>query len=399
MNMGETGSCGTDKPAADDHKHMQTALALAAKGSGRTSPNPMVGAVLVKDGHVVGRGYHEAVGGPHAEVNAIADAGDRAAGATLYVTLEPCNHTGRTPPCSEAVLAAGIRRVVVAMRDPNPIAGGGIERLRQNGLSVTVGVCEHEARRLNEAFIHFIRTRRPWVVLKWAATLDGRIATRTGHSQWVTGSAARQAGHRLRRGLDAIMVGVGTVTADDPQLTTRIEGQHGRDPLRIVLDTRLRTPLNARLLRLDSPAQTLIICAEDAPVDRRSALEAQGAHVVSAPVADGRIDLDALMDLLGARGVTSLLIEGGSRLIGSALAAGVVHKVMLFYAPKIMGGDDGFPICRGAGPETMDECISLIDCQVHRCGGDLLIEGWLVPAGGSAEVETNGLGGACSPEL
>jgi diaminohydroxyphosphoribosylaminopyrimidine deaminase/5-amino-6-(5-phosphoribosylamino)uracil reductase len=376
---------------ADDRRYMQMALELAAKGRGATSPNPMVGAVLVKAGRVVGQGYHEAVGRAHAEVNAIADAGGQAAGATMYVTLEPCNHTGRTPPCTDAVLGAGISRVVVAMADPNPdVAGGGIERLRQSGVAVTTGVLEVEATRLNAAFVTFVRTRRPWVVLKWAATLDGRIATRTGHSRWVTGVAARREGHLLRNSLDAILVGVGTVIADDPRLTARLDGQAARDPLRIVLDTHLRTPLDARLLRLDSQAQTLIICADDAPADRRRALLDAGVEVASAPVRDGRIDLDALVAFLGARGITSVLIEGGSRVIASALSAGIVNRAVLFYAPKIMGGDDGFPVCRGRGPDTMDGCLRLVDWQVRRCGDDLLVEGGLDAAAVRHDPPTTG---------
>jgi diaminohydroxyphosphoribosylaminopyrimidine deaminase/5-amino-6-(5-phosphoribosylamino)uracil reductase len=224
----------------DDESYMKLALELAEKGYGWTAPNPMVGAVVVKDGQVVGRGYHQRVGGPHAEVNAIDDAGSRAGGATIYVTLEPCNHFGRTPPCTRKILDAGIRRVVVAMADPNPaVTGGGIATLRDRGVAVTTGVCEKEARTLNEGFITWVTTGRPFVIVKCATTLDGRIATRTGDSRWVTGPASRQFVHRIRHGVDGIMVGVETVKKDDPSLTTRLDGNTGSDPTRIILDTHL----------------------------------------------------------------------------------------------------------------------------------------------------------------
>ncbi len=234
----------------NDQDYMKLALDLAEKGRGWTSPNPMVGAVVVKDGRIVGRGYHQQPGGPHAEVNAIDDAGDRARGATLYVTLEPCNHFGRTPPCTRKILDAGIRRVVVAMTDPNPgVQGGGNPYLQDQGIQVTTGICEKEARTLNENFITWVTTGKPFVIVKCAATLDGRIATRTGDSRWVTGPASRQFVHRIRHGVDAILVGVETVKKDDPSLTTRLDGETGSDPTRIVLDTHLSIPLTAKMLQ------------------------------------------------------------------------------------------------------------------------------------------------------
>ena len=366
----------------NDARFMQQALDLAARGRGFTSPNPMVGAVVVKDGKVVGRGYHHAAGEPHAEVHAIDDAGTDARGATIYVTLEPCNHVGRTPPCTQKILAAGIQRVVVAMADPNPdVTGGGNAFLAQQGLAVVSGVCAEEARQLNEVFVKFVRTRRPFVILKCAATLDGQIATRTGDSKWVTGDAARRHVHAVRHAVDAILVGAGTVRTDDPSLTTRLGHANDRDPHRVVLDTRLTTPPGARMLHTGSAAATYLAAGPGAEgpgfPDRRAALEQAGAKVLETPLLDGRVDLDALMDLLGRAGITSVLIEGGGQVIASALNAGIVDKVMFFYAPKILGGNDGVPICRGRGPNRMQDCFTLTNTRVERFGEDVLIQGYI----------------------
>ena len=366
----------------DDILFMKQALELAARGRGFTSPNPMVGAVVVKDDRVVGTGYHHAAGQPHAEVNAIDDAGADACDATIYVTLEPCNHVGRTPPCTEKILAAGIRKVVVAMQDPNPVVkGGGNAYLRQKGLAVKSGICEAEARQLNEVFVKFIRTRRPFVILKCAATLDGQIATRTRDSKWVTGEHARHHVHAVRHAMDAILVGSGTIRTDDPSLTTRLGHENDRDPHRVILDTRLSTPSHARLFQQASSAKTYIaagpLSGDQGLLARRDALEAAGAVVLEAPLKDSRVDLEALMNILGQAGITSLLIEGGSRVIGSALSAGIVDKVMFFYAPKILGGNDGVPICSGRGPDLMKDCLTLKNTRVERFGEDVLIEGYL----------------------
>jgi len=365
----------------DDKQYMKMALDLAAKGLGYTSPNPMVGAVIVKDNKVVGKGFHQAAGQAHAEVNAIDDAGTSAEGATLYVNLEPCNHTGRTPPCTEKILAAGISRVVVAIKDPNPdVRGGGVAYLTGRGVNVTVGVCENEARQLNEIFIKYSKTKRPFAIIKCAATLDGRIATRTGDSRWVTGEASRNFVHQLRHAVDAIMVGIDTVVKDDPSLTTRLSGDlpdKSRDSVRVVLDTRLRIPEAAKLLRLESDSDTLIITGPDVSGDKKTRIEKKGAKVMEAPVKDGMIDLNGLMDNLGALELTSLLIEGGSRVIASVLAAGIADKIIFFYAPKILGGDDGVPICQGPGPELMDQSIPVKDVQVRRFGDDVMIEGYI----------------------
>jgi diaminohydroxyphosphoribosylaminopyrimidine deaminase/5-amino-6-(5-phosphoribosylamino)uracil reductase len=361
-----------------DTDYMQIALELAEKGRGWTSPNPMVGAVVVKDGHIVGRGYHERVGGPHAEVNAIDNAGSDAKGATIYVTLEPCNHFGRTPPCTKKIIDAGIRRVVVAMNDPNPgVKGGGNSFLREHQIEVTTGILEKEAGELNEGFATWITTKKPFVIAKCAATLDGRIATRTGDAKWVTGPASRSYVHRIRHGVDGIMVGVQTVISDDPSLTTRLEGEEGSDPTRIILDTNLSMPPTAKMLSQPSNAATWIVCGPDASDDRRRVLENAGARIVPVPVKNGRIDLTALIALLGSEGITSLLIEGGGTVLGSAFAAGIVDKVCFFYAPKILGGDDGIPICRGSGPTTMAQSLSVKDVTVHRFEMDVMLQGYL----------------------
>lgn len=356
---------------------MRMALNLAKKGQGYTSPNPMVGAVIVKNGKVVGRGYHRAAGQAHAEVEAIEDAGIKAKGATLYVNLEPCNHTGRTPPCTRRILSAGIRRVFMAMSDPHTKAGGGAAFLKKHGIDVLSGVCEKEAIRLNEAFVKYVSTGCPFVVAKCAATLDGRIATRTGDSRWVTGEKARRFVHRLRHAVDAILVGIGTVRGDNPRLTTRLDSQKGVDPVRIVLDTHLSIPLDARILALDSDADTLLITGENAAKAKRKKLQRDGVRIIEQPLEDGRIHLTSLMNRLGSEGITSLLIEGGSTVLASALKSGIVDKVLFFYAPKILGGDDGMPICRGTGAALMKDSIQLKHIRVQRFAEDVMIEGYI----------------------
>lgn len=362
----------------EDRYFMKMALALAEKGRGFTSPNPMVGAVVVKDGKVVGKGWHAKAGQAHAEVNAIDDAGQAAIGATLYVTLEPCNHTGRTPPCTKKIIQAGIARTVIAMTDPNPdVTGGGIDCLRKAGIQVTCDVCEKQARKLNEIFIKFSRTKLPFVILKTASTLDGQIATRTGDSKWVTGESARLFVHRIRHEVDAIMVGIGTIRTDDPSLTTRLPDRKGKDPIRIVLDTRLSIPENARLLTLDSEADTIVVCGKSALDHKKKALMKKGVKIIQADEKDQKIDLHSLMPVLGQMGITSLLVEGGSRIIHSALAADIIDKVFLFYAPKILGGNDGFSLCTGKGPEKMNQAVQIKDMNVRWFENDIMIEGYL----------------------
>ena len=361
-----------------DIDYMKTALALAERGRGYASPNPMVGAVIVKDGQVVGKGWHEHAGGPHAEVNAIAAAGPAARGATLYVTLEPCNHHGRTPPCTEAVIAAGISRVVIAMADPNPnVAGGGADFLAEKGLRVETGLCEAAAKRLNEFFITHTLTRRPFVTLKCAATLDGYIATKSGDSKWVTGPTARRQVHRMRHAMDAILVGVGTVKADDPSLTARLDEMEGRNPVRIILDSRLSIPEDAKVLRQHPPSDTVIATGEAVDGQKAARIQATGARVLKLPLCNERVDLSALLDHLGQTGITSLLVEGGGRVSGSFLSEGRVDKICFFYAPKILAGE-GIPMCSGPGPERMASAVALADMKVTHFGDDILVEGYIL---------------------
>jgi diaminohydroxyphosphoribosylaminopyrimidine deaminase / 5-amino-6-(5-phosphoribosylamino)uracil reductase len=357
---------------------MKLALSLAARGAGWVSPNPMVGAVVVKEGAVVGRGYHRRAGAPHAEVEALGSAGEAARGADLYVTLEPCNHQGRTPPCTQAILAAGVRRVIIAARDPNPqVTGGGAEFLASRGVEVDMGLLAAEARRLNEAWFHYIKTGRPWVVVKAACSLDGKIATVGGESQWLTGEAARALGHRLRHRVDAIMVGIGTVLADDPQLTTRRPRGRAKDPMRIVLDSRLRLPLTSRLLHLDSQAPTWVATTSQAPPDTIRALEAQGAQVLVLPAEAGRVSLGALLAELGARQVQSLLVEGGAETLGTCFDKRLVNQFYFFYAPKILGGQKAPGMVGGNGIVHLGQTHIARDLSVRRVGVDLLVSGYL----------------------
>ena len=362
----------------DDEVFMSRALELACRGQGSTSPNPLVGAVVVKAGRIIGEGCHEAVGKAHAEVNALDAVGGSAAGATLYVTLEPCNHTGRTPPCTERILAAGIRRLVVAMNDPNPsVRGGGNVFLQKEGIEVKTGVLESRARRLNEAYVKYATTGLPFVVVKCAATLDGWIATASGDSKWVSGQQSREHVHRLRHAMDAILVGIDTVMADDPRLTARLKDTDGIHPRRIVLDTHLRIPETARLLRSQDGVDTIVVSGPSIPKERIKKIAGDNIRVLTAPVKSDRIDLNALMPMLARLQITSVLIEGGGAVIGSAFQDKVVDKILLFYAPKILGGDDGVAICRGSGPKLMKDCIAVDDIAVHRFGDDVMIEGYV----------------------
>lgn len=362
----------------NDTYYMKMALALAEKGRGYTSPNPLVGAVAVKDDIIVGKGWHKAAGGPHAEVNALDEAGSRALGGTLYVTLEPCNHQGRTPPCTDRIIAAGLQRVVIATADPNPsVTGGGADYLRAKGVSVSTGICDEAARRQNEVFFKFVRTGRPFVILKCAATLDGRIATRTGDSRWVTGPTARRFVHQLRHASDAIMVGVGTVKADNPSLTTRLEGAEGMDPHRIILDTRLSIPEDAKVLQMESTSDTFIVFNHALDQEKPGRLADKGVKLIQAPLKDRWLDLSAVMERLGEKSMTSLLIEGGSQVMGSAVRSAIADKVHFFYAPKILGGDDGIPVCSGSGPEQMSGSVPIDDIMVKRFDEDVLITGYI----------------------
>ncbi len=354
---------------------MRGALREAAKGLGRTSPNPAVGAVLVKNGRVVARGHHARAGGPHAEVVAIRAAGARARGADLYTTLEPCDHYGRTPPCSRAILEAGIARVFVGSSDPNPLVNGkGVARLRAAGVEVATGVLADACDALNAHWFRYIRDRRPYVTLKAAVTLDGRIATRTGDARWVTGEEARRWVHRLRDRVDAVLVGAGTARADDPLLTARLPGGRGRDPIRVVLDTDLRLPGRLRLLHPRSTAPTIVAHAS-------SRVRRLGPRVELLRCRRGRggVDLRDLLSKLAARGITHLLVEGGARVHARFLEEGLVDRIAVFVAPKL-AGSDGVPLAAGRGPARMADALRLEEVQVERMGDDVLVLGRPAPA-------------------
>lgn len=354
---------------------MAMALRLARRRLGRTSPNPVVGAVIVKDGVVVGEGYHRAAGEPHAEVEAIRAAGSNAHGAEMYVTLEPCNHHGRTPPCTQAILEAGIKKVWYGMRDPNPgVRGGGAQTLREAGIEVVGHVIEQRCSRINEVYITNVTLKRPFVYLKLAMSLDGRIATRTGESHWITSDAARRKVHRLRDRVSAIMVGIGTILADNPSLTTRLPEGGGIDPVRIVADSKLRTPLDAKIFNDVSPAGVIIATSKNPPSDRKSALEKRGA-VVLTTCGEDRVDLHDLLRKLYRRGITSVLIEGGASLAWTAIQERAVDRCLFFYAPVIIGGDDAPCGIGGAGISRLEEAPRLTEVEVTRVGTDILVNG------------------------
>lgn len=365
---------------AVDVQYMRQALHLAQGGVGYVSPNPLVGCVIVRDGEIVGRGYHQRYGGPHAEVFALQEAGPRARGAVLYVNLEPCSHTGKTPPCAAAIIQAGLSRVVTALRDPNPLVSGrGLAQLEAAGIGVTSGVCEAEARKLNETFLKYITTGCPFVTLKSAMTLDGKIATRTGASRWITGEAARQYGHELRHAVDAMLVGVGTVLQDDPQLTTRLPDRQGMNPLRVIVDSSLRTPLTAQVCEVAPERRTLVATTTRAAATLCEQLRARGVQVVCLPTAeDQRVDLGALLRHLGAQGIASLLVEGGATLSAALLRQRLVDKALFFIAPKIIGGD-GLSAIGACGIDTMEQVILLQDVTGQQVGSDFLLEAYLTP--------------------
>ena len=358
---------------------MQRALDLARRAKGRTSPNPLVGAVIVKDGKVIGEGYHQKAGTPHAEVHALNAAGEDAKGATLYTTLEPCCHWGRTPPCTEALIRAGIAHVYVADGDPNPnVAGKGVQQLQDAGISVHVGVCEQEASDLNEVHRKYIQTGEPFVILKTAMSLDGKIATASGESQWITSEASRQRGHEVRDTVDAILIGRGTVVSDNPTLTTRLQDREGQDATRIVLDSHGRTHTDARIFNAESEAGVIVAVTPAAPSENIDALEKAGAEVVTVPDAHGKVCFKHLMEIFGKREITSVLIEGGSEINASALAAGVVDKVMCFIAPKLIGGQDAPGPIGGVGIRSLTEAVNLQRVSVTPIAEqDFLIEGYL----------------------
>ena len=357
-------------------QYMQQALQIAAYAAGRTSPNPLVGAVIVKDGRVVGQGWHRKAGTEHAEIHALRQAGELAAGATIYVTLEPCSHYGRTGPCSKALIDAGIQRVVIAMLDPNPlVAGKGVAMLKAAGIEVETGLLQAQAERLNEVFLKWIMTKMPFVVMKTAMTLDGKIATAAGNSKWISNEVSRRRVHELRDVYDGILVGIGTVLADDPALTTRLASQSGKNPLRIVVDSRARTPLTAKVVT-DGQAETLIAVTAAAEAAKVEALRQAGVEVLV--VNDGQqVDLKQLFCRLGERGICSIFVEGGALINYSLLKAGLIDKVYSFIAPKMVGGSSAPGPVGGDGVETLDQAFLLEDVETELLAGDILVSGYI----------------------
>lgn len=359
-----------------DNDYMTRALELAARGRGWVEPNPLVGAVVVRDGAIVGEGWHERFGQAHAEVNALRQAGERARGATLYVTLEPCCHFGKTPPCTEAVIGAGVRRVVSAMLDPFPqVAGQGASRLREAGIVVEVGVGEAAARRLNAPYLKRLRTGRPWVHAKWAMTLDGKIATRTGQSKWITGEAARRRVHELRGRMDAILIGRGTLLADDPLLTARPAGP--RTATRVVLTaTAEGLPASCQLLETARDAPVLVV-TQDSSVERITPWRTRGAEVLGLPAGPaGHMEVKSVLTELGRRGMTNVLVEGGAGTLGGFLDAGEIDEVHAFIAPRLFGGSAALSPVGGVGIAALNEALSISDWATERLGDDLLIHGF-----------------------
>jgi diaminohydroxyphosphoribosylaminopyrimidine deaminase/5-amino-6-(5-phosphoribosylamino)uracil reductase len=355
--------------------YMRQALMLARYAEGRTSPNPLVGAVIVKEGRIVGQGWHKKAGTPHAEVHALAQAGAAAKGATIYVTLEPCSHYGRTPPCSKALIEAGIGRVVIAMKDPNPlVAGRGIQMLRDAGIEVIDGILKQEAIELNEVFLKWIMTKQPFIILKTAMTLDGKIATCTGNSQWITNEKSRERVHKMRDLYDGILVGIGTVLADNPSLTTRLPGIKGENPIRIIVDSKARTPLTAQVVT-DHAAQTIIAVTKEAPQIRVEALRQSGVEVLV--VNDGtQVDLKILFSKLGERAISSIFVEGGATINYSLISEHLVDKIHVFIAPKLVGGKAAVTAFEGSGIENLQDAFLLKKMQTELIDGDILISGY-----------------------
>lgn len=356
----------------DDRGYMRMALEYAKKGMGQTSPNPMVGAVIVKDGRVIGQGWHEKYGQPHAERNALASCTESPKDAVMYVTLEPCCHYGKQPPCVDAVLEAGIGRVVIGSPDPNPLVGGkGVKILREHGVQVTEDVLREECDRLNEVFLYYIQTKKPFVVMKYAMTLDGKIAAYTGRSKWITGEEARNHVQLQRHRYTGIMAGIGTVLADDPLLTCRMPG--GNNPVRIICDTKLRIPLTAQVVTTADQADTIIAtCSADG--EKRSALERAGCRVFSVGEKDGHVDLQQLMVKLGEEKIDSILLEGGGTLNWAALESGIVRRVQAYISPKLFGGKTAKTPVEGQGVSSPDHAFFLKNSTVTRIGEDFLVE-------------------------
>ena len=361
-----------------DEKFMKLALSLAEKGRGYVNPNPLVGAVIVKDGKVIGEGYHTAFGKPHAEIEAINSATEDIKGATMYVTLEPCCHQGKTPPCTEAIIKNQLARVVVATTDPNPlVSGSGIEKLKQSNIEITVGVLEEMAKIQNEVFIHYMTTNLPFTILKYAMSLDGKIACHTGDSKWITSEKSRTDVHRLRSSVSAVVTGIGTILSDDASLNVRLIDSKGKEPHRIVVDSAARISLDAKILNLDSKSDTYIAVTEAASDEKLRKLEDYGAKIIMTKSKDGKVDLEELWKELGFLGMDSILIEAGEQLNAALLEAKLVNKIRAYIAPKIIGGTNAKSPIGGYGASSMSEVINLKSMNVASIENDFVVEGYL----------------------
>ena len=356
-----------------EEKYMRRAIELAKKGSGHVNPNPLVGAVIVKDGEIIGEGYHECYGQLHAERNAIASLTESAEGATIYVTLEPCCHYGKTPPCTEAIIEQKIKRVVIGSRDPNPkVSGKGIKMLQEAGIEVIEDFMREECDRLNPVFFHYITTKTPYVVMKYAMTLDGKIATKTGASKWITGEAARAEVQHMRHRYMGIMAGIGTVLADDPMLNVRVEGW--KSPIRILCDSGLRIPLDGQIVKSAGKYRTIVAYADSENTEaKRKRLHEMGVETICCPDENNQVDLKKLMKYLGEEGIDSILLEGGGTLNDSALRAGIVQEVQAFIAPKLFGGMNSKTPVEGIGVRFPSEAVKLKCTDICQIGEDIRI--------------------------
>ncbi|WP_133015324.1 bifunctional diaminohydroxyphosphoribosylaminopyrimidine deaminase/5-amino-6-(5-phosphoribosylamino)uracil reductase RibD [Clostridium cuniculi] len=358
-----------------DEKFMELVIELAKRGEGKVNPNPMVGAVIVKDGTIIGEGYHEKYGEGHAEVNAFESLKEDPSGATMYVTLEPCSHYGKTPPCVDKIIQSKIKRVVIGMIDPNPlVAGNGLDKLKRAGIEVKVGVLEDKCKKLNEIFIKYILTKKPYVVLKTAMSLDGKIATRNGESKWISSEKSRLQVHNLRNKFSAIMVGVNTVIKDNPELTCRIK--NGNDPIRIIVDSTLRIPINSKVLQ-NKDNKTIIVTTKRANINSMQELLKKNIKVIIIDEKNGQVDLNALIKKLGELGIDSILLEGGATLNYSALEENIVDKVMIYIAPKIIGGESSKTPVGGRGIDKLKDAFKLKNIAINILDEDILVEGYI----------------------
>ena len=364
--------------SSEDKKYMQRALDLAARAIGRTSPNPLVGAVLVKNSEIVGEGYHRKAGTPHAEINALQAAGDNARDATLYVTLEPCSHYGRTAPCADAVVKAGVKRVVIACLDHNPrVSGRGVKILQDAGIETSVGVLQEQALRLNEFFFKYIQTGIPFISLKVATTLDGKIATSTGDSRWISSEASRKYVHELRNIYDAIMVGIGTVLKDDPMLNTRLDRKDTRDPVRVIIDSQLEIPLSSNIARSANRQKTIVFCSRQADQEKLKLIQESGIEVVQVEGSKDKLLLQEVFKVLGDREIMSIMVEGGGEINGYLIEKHLIDKVYWFIAPKLVGGREAPTAVGGVGIEKLKDALPVKSLQISRFADDILITGYL----------------------